>query len=774
MKARIALLAALSAGLLFAGLPEDRAHDTYRFEAPAKDWSGALPIGNGRLGGLLFGDPTTETVWVNEMSIWAPPDTWPLTRHGAPLIQTIRDLIFAGKRAEAEALAQNKLLKPNPQLVSSYQPFCNLTLTFGSKDAAYTDYARGVRLDEGVAWATYKQDGVTYTREAFAAYDDDLLVFTLRADKPGALTFDLTASRPNNTLTATPDGPIRLRLSGSTGEKGVRFEGLLEIRAKGGTVTADSKGTLHVAKADAVEIRLAVATDYNIKDPFKPLTADLRAVCSAALAKVAGQDAAALRAAHAKAFAARFNRVALDIPYTPSGESIETRLARLRQERRLDTESLLLHHDFCRYLLISASRPGCLPGNLQGIWNPLMNPPWDSDFHLDINLSMLYWPAGVWNLPELAEPLTTFAEMAMPHSAEAAREMLGAEGWFLTICSDAWGFPVPFGHTSWGLYVMGGAWLLQDAIAPWRYTQDPAHQARLLPLFREQTRFFLAWLVKHPRTGRLVSGPSTSPENVYRDTAGHGCSVDMGPAHDQELIYATLTDYLTLARALTPEDPLIPRAEAALANLTLPTIGPDGALQEWSEPLAEAQPNHRHLSHLYGLIPGRRITLDAEPALCAAAEKSLRKRFAHNYHIVGWSVGLVGGVHARLRQGDAAMEAFDYATQHLCANLFTNTTGCPQVSDMNGTPAALCELLLRTEGAAIHILPALPKRLAAAGSFRGLRAEPGLLVDAAWKDGRLTALTVTALRDGTFDLRLPDGPRSVTLTRGQRKQIPTF
>lgn len=771
MKTPTLLLAALCAGSLLAGAPETRAREAYRFDAPAKEWAAALPIGNGRLGALLFGDPNAETIVVNETSVWAPPEPWPINRQGAPVVKQVRELLFAGKRAEANALAQRALLRPNPRLVAAYQPLCILRLDFAPAGTPFSDYARGVRLDEGVAWAAYRQGGVAFRREALAAYDDDILAVSLAVDKPGALTFTLAPTRPGETLRAEPDGPGRLRLTGATGPGGVRFEALLEIRAQGGAVAATPDGKLRVEGADAAEIRLAAATDYNKKDPTQPLRADLRAQCAAALGAVAGKPFAALRADHAKAFAARYGRVALDIPCAATGESLEARVARVREERRLDTESLLLLHDFCRYLLIASSRPGGLPANLQGIWNPLMDPPWDSDWHLDVNLSMHYWPAGVWNLPELAEPLTTLAEMALPRSAETARDMLGAEGWFLSVCTDAWGFPVPFGHVSWGLYVAGGAWLLQDALAPWRHTRDPALRDRLLPLLRQQTRFFLSWLVEDPRTGRLVSGPSTSPENAYRLPDGSSASVDMGPAHDQELIHATLTDFLALARAQTPADPLIPRAQAALERLALPQVGPDGALQEWSEPLPEAEPGHRHISHAYGLLPGRRVTLDGTPELCAALDKTLRKRFTHGYHVTGWSLGVAAGIRARLRQGDAALEAIDQAALHFCPNLFTLTVGYPQVSDMNGAPAALCELLLRTEGDVVHVLPALPRRLAAAGAFRGFRAEPGLLVDAAWEGGRLTALTVTALRDGAFRLRLPDRALTLTLRRGERRAV---
>ena len=770
MKTHLALLAALAAGLLWAGLPEERARGAYRFDTPAKAWSAALPIGNGRLGALLFGDPEAETVVVNETSVWAPRREWPVNPEGPALLKAIRALLFADKRDEAEALAQGRFLLRAPRAVAPYQPLCFLRLAFAPTEAPLSDYARGVRLDEGVAWATYKRGGVTFTREAFAAYDDDILALTLAADKPGALSLTLTPTRPEGTLRAEPAGAGRLRLVGSTGKGGVRFEALLEIRAEGGTVTTEG-GALRVAGATRVEARLAAATDYNRKDPARPLPDDLRARCAATLDRLAAKDAPALRADHAKAFAARYGRVALDLPYAPTGESLEARVARVRAERRLDTETLLLLHDFCRYLLLSSSRPGGLPANLQGIWNPLMAPPWESDWHLNINLSMHYWPAGVWNLPELAEPLTTLAEMALPQSEPVARTMLGAEGWFLTNCTDAWGYCPPYGITSYGLWVTGGAWLLQDAFAPWRWTRDDALLRRLLPLLRQQTRFFLSWLTEDPRTGRLVSGPAASPENWYRTPKGRA-AIDMGPACDQELIHATLADFLAAARALTPDDPLIPRAQAALGRLALPQIGPDGRLLEWSAPLPETEPGHRHISHAYGLIPGRRITLAATPALAAALGKTLEGRLAHDYHVTGWSLGLVAGIHARLRHGDAALDAIDAASTHFCPNLFTLTTGHPQVSDMNGAPAALCDCLLRTEDGAILILPALPKRLAPKGAFRGFRAEPGLLVDATWENGRLTALTLTALRDGDFRLRLPDRTLTLSLTQGERRTLP--
>ena len=742
MKTILALTMLALAGGLFGSVERD----AYWMRTPATDWKGALLLGNGRVGAIVYGQPNQETVVLNETGVWAPKRDWPFNPNGAEIIPKIRELLFAGKQAEAEQLTSRQLLRGG-DTNANYQPAAFLRLAFAPKETPFTDYRRGLRLDEGVGFVSYKQNGVTFTREAWVEADGECLTMTFTASKP-VLAFTLSAGHPD-WIAAAPEGKNRLRLKRDTGKNGVHFEAVADITADG-AVTVSPEGRVSVKDATRATVRVAVRSDLlgPLADPADDLARP------------------ADRASHAKAFAALYNRMRLELPHTATGEALEDRIARVSKAKALDTETLLLLHDYCRYLLIASSRPGGLPANLQGLWNEQMNPPWKSDWHLDINVSMHYWPAGPWGLADRAEPLVTLAERAMPKSERVAREMLGAEGWFLGTCVDPWGFCVPFRHPCWGMYVSGGAWLLQDGMKAWRFNRDPALLRRLLPLLREQSRFYLSWLVPRPGDGALVSGPSVSPENTYKAPGGGRAAVDMGPTHDQTLIAETFRDYLLAARECgAPQDGLVARVEAALPRLAKPQIGPDGALQEWSRPFGEAEPGHRHISHAYGLIPGHSITHTGTPALAAAIRKSLEKRLAHNYHTFGWSIGLAAGIWARLDEGDKAFAMIDKTSRFFCTNLVTLTVGVPQVNDTMGVPSAMLDCIARTENGVLRILPALPARLPE-GKARGLRAENGLALDIDWKDGRLTALTLTSALGGPAKVEIDGRVRTVTLEKG--------
>lgn len=762
MKGLLLVSAAVVSVCLF-GAKRDDAPEGYWFRAPAKVWSEALPLGNGRLGALVFGHPNAETLVLNEESVWAPPKKAPINTDGAKWIPEMRRLLFEGRAAEAEQLCGKRFLL-GKDAVAAYQPLAFLRVTHAPKETAFTDYARGIRLSEGVGWVRYTQGGVGFTREAFVAYDDDVAVFTYAADRAGALCFTVGIDRPGEvSVEALP--PNRLRLFGSTGKGGVAFDVVVEAVTEGGEVRTEGK-TLSIRGANRAELRVAAATDYNFKKPTEPLARDRFAACQRALRNAALRGER-LRADHVAAFRARYGRafVRVEGADVDTARSVEEVLAEAKRNRRLDAHLLMLYYDFCRYVLISSSRPGGLPATLQGIWNPLMSPPWGSDFHLDINLSMFYWPATAWDLGELAEPLFSLAEMGFEAARPVARTMLGVEeGSFMVTSTDAWGYAAPFRLPCWGMYFSGGAWLLQDALLPWRATQDPAWLRRALPLLRTQTLFYLAWLTPHPETGRLVSGPVVSPENTYRTKAGTA-SVDMGPAHDQELIHATFTDFLVAARTFTPNDPLIARTEAALKRLAMPEIGPDGRLMEWSKPFEEAEPGHRHLSHLWGMMPGRRLSLERTPREAEAVRKSIARRIAAGHHPMGWSIGHRACLEARLGDAAAALATCDAAPQYFCGNLFTSSVGIPLVSDMNGVPAALNEMVLRSYTGVLEVLPALPERFRAGGSFR-LLADGGFLVDATWKEGRVVSLKVTSRLGGPCRIRFNGTERTFETRKG--------
>lgn len=760
----------LVAGAL-AALPEqaqERAREGYAFSTPAAVWSEALPIGNGRLAALIQGEATEEVIPLNEESYWAPPKPQPINPEGAALLPEMRRLLFAGREAEAAERCEQRFLRGG-DAVSPYLPVATLRLRHELPEGV-RGYKRGLHLDEGLAYTTFQSGSATHWREAFAAYEDDALCFTYRADQPGTLTFSVALEFPGAVGSASLLPPNRLYLTGSSGAGGVAFDALVEVTQQGGTLEQTGE-SLRVVGAERASVCVAIYTDFNRLAPRRPLTRSRLTACRTRLDVLGAKGLEAVRARHIRAFSARYGRSYVVLDGGASRLPLEAALAQARTQRRLDPAFLLLNADFFRYLLISASRPGGLPANLQGKWNPLPDPPWKSDWHLDINLSMCYWPAGAWGLADLAEPLTSLAEIAFPASREVARTMLGVEeGLFLGTCTDLWGTCAPFRWSCWGMYVSGGAWLLQDALEAWRYGGDETLPQRLLPLLRAQSRFYLAWLVRHPQSRQWVSGPVASPENTYRTAEGGSAAIDMGPAHEQMLVAATLGSFIELASALTPEDELIGRAAAVLSELAQPQIGPDGALQEWSRAYGEAEPGHRHLSFAYALMPGHAWSARRTPTLAEALRKRLDLRKASGHHLMGWSLGHMACLRARLNDGEGAMAALDPAAQYLTPNLFTTSNRCPQVADLGGVPAALNEMLLRSERGLIEVLPALPERLRAGGSFR-LWAVDGMEVEAAWRAGRLERLILTAHRRGRWQVYYNGVEAQLAFEPGQRRVL---
>ena len=752
-----------------AGFPEsarERAQEAYCFAQPAERWTEGLPIGNGRLAALWVGASAEEIFFLNEESVWKPPLAQPVNPQGAALLPEIRRLLFAGEEAAAHKLCEEQFLRGGAA-VSPYLPLAALTVR--QAVGAASDYRRGIRLDEGTAYTTFRADGVRQQREAFVAYDEGVLVITYRADAPLELTFSLGHPGALGTSALLP--PNQLHLQGSTGPRGVAFDVVAAVVTDGSVAPAE--GALRVSGAKAVTLFLTAYTDFNRAAPDQPLTSSRLARCQERLRAVIARGAAAVQRAHVQAFRERYCRAYVTLGAEPAVRPLAERWAAAREAEQIAPDFLLLNYDFYRYLLLSGSRAGGLPMNLQGKWNPLMAPPWESDWHLDINLSMAYWPACAWGLAEVSEPLTSLAEMAFPRSRRVAREMLGADGCFLGTCTDLWGSCAPFRLACWGMNVSGGAWLLQDALEPLRYTADASLAGRLLLLLREQCRFYLAWLVRHPQSGRWVSGPVMSPENTYCAPGGGYSAIDMGPAYDQETIALTFRSYLRLAadHGSAPDAELCARVRQVLTELAMPQVGPDGALQEWSRPYAEAEPAHRHLSFAYALMPGHDWEETMPAGFAEAVRKRLDLREAAGHHLMGWSLGHMACLRARLGQAEEALRVLDQAPRYLTPNLFTTATGHPQVADMGGVPAALNEMLLRSEHGVVEVLPALPQRLAAQGSFR-LMAARGLWVTCAWQAGRPTRLEVTASQPGDYTLRYPGGECTLRLNAGQRRVLP--
>lgn len=742
---------------------------TLWYTTPATAWLDALPIGNGRLGAMVFGKVDEERVQLNENTLWdgfTRETTNPEARKYLPEVQR---LIFANKHEEATALV-GKLLG-NPARVRPYQTLGDLSLLFDLPEPA-TNYRRELDLEHAVTRVSYTTGGVTYRRELFASAPDRAIVMRLTADTPGRITTRLRLQRAQDART-TADGNARLVMRGQierresvTGEnRGLRFNARLAAVPDGGTVRAVDDG-LTVEGANALTVIITAATSYRDADPDAISDRDL----TAAAAKPYKQ----LLDAHDRDYRQYFDRVSLNI--TPEGNDpskpvmrdprpTDQRLAALRNNKATDDGLIALYFQMGRYLLISSSRPGQLPANLQGLWNDSMNPPWNADYHTNINLQMNYWPAEVTNLSDLHQPLFDYVRtLLVPSGQRTAKVHYNARGWVVHHLSDVWGHTTPSDGVQ-GVWPMGAAWLAQHFWEHYAFTRDRAFLAdQAYPVMKGAAEFILDFLVPDPK-GRLVTNPSFSPENWFFLPDGSRSRFTYAPTMDLEIIHDLFMNTIAAAEALGQDAAFRAQLQQTMQRLPpLQISAKTGRLQEWIEDYGEPEPGHRHVSHLFALYPGRQITLRGTPELTAAARKSLEFRLANGGGQTGWSRAWLINFYARLEDGDRARDS-------LAALLVDNTTKTlldlhpPQIFQIDGNlgaTAGVAEMLLQSHEGDIRILPALPKAWKT-GSVKGLRARGGYTVDIAWHDRTVSNVSITAQSAGSVRVWIPGLTEPTTL-----------
>lgn len=746
-----------SMSLPSSGQSEDPDDLKLWYNQPASNWNEALPVGNGRLGAMIFGGIASERLQLNEESVWTGKPTDFVNPEARKALPAVRKLLFEGKYAEAQKLAQEKMMG-NKTVPSSYQTLGDLQLEFHNVNIA-TAYVRELDLETAIAKVQYKSGKAVHTREIFSSAPDQVMVVRLTSGAKGALDVTLKLNRPGNKATVEAQkGEIVMREQVGDAA-GVKMVTRLKVLPEGGQLNSNGK-ELTIKEADAVTILVTAATDYWGKDP--------EAQTAQQLAAAEKRSYEALRADHIKDYQSFFKRVDVDFGKTDAVYfPTDTRLAAM-QKGNVDPHLVEVYYQYGRYLLISSSRPGGLPANLQGIWADGLNPPWDADYHININIQMNYWPAETTNLSELHLPFITFLNAMRTDARKTARDMYGVKGAVGHFTTDAWHFTEPYGKTQWAMWPMGMAWSAQHAWEHYAFTGDLSFLKTLgYPLMRDAAEFCLNWLVEHPETKQLVSGPSISPENTFRTKDGKVATMVMGPTMDHMIIRNLFNNTIEAGEILNTDAAFRKKMEKALARLAPTKIGSDGRIMEWTEEFEEPEPGHRHISHLFGLHPGDEITRQKNPELMEAARKTIAYRLANGGGHTGWSRAWIINFFARLHDRDAAYDnVLALLRKSTLPNLF-DTHPPFQIDGNFGATAGITEMMLQSHTEEIELLPALPAAWSM-GHLHGVCARGGFELDIDWEQGQLKKVTILSKLGNLCKVRYKDKVGSFPTEKGKR------
>ncbi len=733
------------------------------YDQPARKWVDALPVGNGRLGGMISGDIQQEKIQLNEDSVWYGGPKHSNNLDAKKYVPKIRQLLFEGKQREAEHLTRMAMLS-QPRYLHPYQPLGDMYLYFLGQEGPVQNYQRDLNLDTAIASISYQLNNSGFYREYFSSAVDEVFIVRLTSEKPGGLNFSLNLMRRPFDLGSQVIAPDTIMMFGECGRDGVEFHAVVKAMNEGGQVSTVGD-FLSIEDADAVTLYLAAATTFRHDNPEK--------LCLEQIESASQKSYSELKSAHIAEYQEKFRRMSLEFSGVGIIEESQTVPTDVRLKRFQDGEEDLglisLLFDYGRYLLISCSRPGSMAATLQGIWNDSFVPPWESKYTININTQMNYWPAEVCNLAECHEPLFDLLDRMREKGRVTAREVYGCGGFVAHHNTDIWGEThiegIPLSASIWP---MGAAWLSLHLWEHYRFGGDESFLAsRAYPVMKEATEFFLDYLVEDSE-GRFITGPSISPENTFILPDGTPGNVCMGPSMDTQILESLLRAVLEASQKLEVDRVFRSKVMKVLARIPQPQIGKHGQIMEWVKDYEEEDPGHRHISQLFALHPGEAIHPVYTPRLAEAAKRTLERKLSNGGGHTGWSRAWIINFWARLWDGD---RSYENIRQLLTTSVYTNLFDAHppfQIDGNFGTTAGIAEMLLQSHLGEIVFLPALPK-VWQEGEVKGLRARGGFEIAVNWQAGKLVIAEMKAEQSGLCRIRSD----ILLLVKSEQKEVPT-
>jgi alpha-L-fucosidase 2 len=728
------------------------------FNQPTVKWNEGLPIGNGNLGAMIYGTPDKEIICLNEETIWTGGKDYNRDKKDAgKYIDTIQKMLFAEKYMEAEAMVQDKILADRlPTGKDTYQMLGNLFIETPNLEAI-SNYKRALDINKSVVTTSFKNDDIQFTRTYFSSFPDKAMVYKFTADQKGKINISSWVKRNEQTKISVSENRIEFSEHVGNGH-GVKFHALVHFETKGGT-SEIKDGKLVISNADEVLIKIVASSDFRGLDPEKEN--------KKALHKIVKTSYNELLDRHIADYQSLFNRLSFKLSDS-KGDEFPTDV-RLQKVKKGATDNYLtqLQYQFGRYLLISSSRPGTLPANLQGIWADGFTPPWNSDYHININIQMNYWMAEMTNLAECHEPFLEYIDGLREMGRITAKKTYNARGFVAHHTSDIWQSTAAFGKARYGMWPMGAAWCSQHLFTHYEYTEDIEYlKNQAYPIMKEAALFFVDFMVPDPKTGLLVTGPSVSPENNFLTKDGEKATLNMGPAMDREIIFELFRNCITAAEILNIDKDFSNILENKIKQMPPLKIGEDGRLLEWVDELKEAEPGHRHISHLYALHPSNQISKSKTPELFEAAKKTIAGRLSKGGGHTGWSRAWIINFYARLLEGNKAYENILALQRKSTLPNLLDVHPPFQIDGNFGVVSGITEMLMQSHNGEVHVLPALPEAWAS-GSIKGIVAKKGFEINMTWELGKLKTLVITSKLGNTLNLRYNDDVKQIATKKGE-------